>query len=82
MDPPTAPRAVEDPGDELVLDGVLRPQEVGMHEPRRSYDCVVVVAGLTGLLHQLGGLMAEPGELPGGPEEGGDAIAWGHGLSV
>src|SRR5437764_4626727 len=52
---------------------MLRPQEVGVHQPRRGDDCVVLVAGIPGLLNERSGATTELRQLAGCAEQDGQA---------
>jgi hypothetical protein len=81
MHPPAAPDAVEHEGDEHVLGGVLRPQEVGVHLPgcRHDHRVGVVVAGLG---YEVGALLAELRQIAGRPQEHREFVVAWHGRSV
>ncbi len=64
---PATPRAVEHNGHELILDGVLGPQQMRVHESRRRGDAGLAVETARSLLHEPGPLVAQLRQLSGRP---------------
>ncbi len=76
--PPAASLAVEDEGHELVLDGVLRPEELGVQPPGRGHHCRVGVV-VPGLDHQGGPVAAQLREPAGRFQEHREVVEAWHG---
>jgi hypothetical protein len=79
MDAPPASLTVEDPGDELILEGMLRPERLVVHAPGHLEHGLT--SALTCLRHHRHALLTELREVAGRAQEDLE-VAARHGRSV